>query len=246
MNNKKESSFYFTPSVLIYPLLLAFTIWFVFWVEIRLGVNFTRNGIHPRTFSGLQGILFSPFIHSGITHLWHNTIPIMLLSTALFYFYRSISWKMLLLLWILTGTGTWIIGREAYHIGMSGIIYGLVSFLFFKGIIAKHFRLIALSLVVVFVYGSLIWGTLPIDPVISWEGHLSGFVFGLILALSFRQSIPKQPKYSWEEDSYIVEEDPFMRHFDKQGNFIEFPEQNMEVVEIENNYIDNQDRGEEE
>lgn len=219
-----ESDYFkFYNGVVMYPLLFALMIWTVFWVEIKFGLDFTQWGVRPRTILGLRGIAFSPFIHSGVTHLWHNTMPLLVLSTALFYFYRRISWQVLFWLVLLSGLGTWLIGRTSYHIGMSGVIYALVSFLFFKGIVARHFRLIALSLLVVFLYGSLVWGTLPTSETISWEGHLSGFIAGALVALRFRESVPKPKKYNWEKPEYVADEDAFMRQFDEDGNFFELP-----------------------
>lgn len=221
---KQKESFIFTPGVLGYPVAFVLAIWIVFWFEIRFGVDFTSYGVYPRTWNGLRGVLFSPFIHSNIKHLFNNTIPLFVLSLSLFYFYRKLSWKILLYGLILSGLLTWIIGRPAYHIGASGIIYLLAAFLFFKGIFSKHYRLVALSLIVVFLYGGLLWYVTPIDPEISWEGHLSGLVSGFLFSLVYRKDIARPPKYEWEKDTYKEEDDPFMRHFDKDGNFIENPD----------------------
>jgi len=218
---KERQPFDFSTGVIGYPLLFILLIWIVFWFEIRFGFDFNHFGIQPRTVKGLRGILFSPFIHSDIKHLFHNTIPLFVLSMALFYFYRNISWKVLLIGLLLTGLFTWGIGRPANHIGASGVIYLLASFLFFKGIFSKYYRLIALSLIVVFLYGGMLWFIVPVDPKISWEGHLSGLVVGLLLALVFRQNIMKQPKFEWEKEDYNPENDEFMSHFDENGNFIE-------------------------
>ena len=218
---QRESEYFkFTQGVILYPLGIALLMWIVLWSELRLGVNFTTLGVKPREFTGLIGVICSPFIHSGMSHLWHNTIPIIVLTAALFYFYKPIAFKVLLLLYLGAGLGTWLIGRTSYHIGMSGVIYALVAFLFFKGIMTKHYRLVALSLLVVFLYGSLIWGTLPIKAGVSWEGHLSGFVVGILVALRFRESVPTPPQFVWEKDDYNDEDDVFMQHFDADGNFV--------------------------
>lgn len=232
MMKTSQETFTFYYGVVLYPLLFVLMMWFVYWFELRFGVDFTAWGVRPRTGKGLRGILFSPFIHSGIKHLWHNTAPMIVLSTALFYFYRKISWRVLLWIVVLSGLGTWMIGRPSFHIGMSGVIYGLASFLFFKGIRAKHFRLIALSLLVVFLYGSLIWGTLPLDQKVSWEGHLSGFIAGMVLGVfCFRESVPQKPQFIWEKDDYEEEEDPFMQQFDEHGNFFELPKEQEQIEE---------------
>lgn len=218
---QSNEHFKFTNGVIIYPVFFVMCLWIVFWFEIRFGFDFTSYGIYPQKLSGLKGVIFSPFIHSGIEHLYHNTIPLFVLSAGLFYFYRSIAWKIVILGILLSGVLTWLIGRPSFHIGASGFIYVLVSFLFFKGIIAKHYRLIALSLLVVFLYGSMVWYVLPIKQGMSWEGHLSGLVVGIIFALIFNKEVPKPKKYRWEEADYNEEEDEFLKHFDENGNFIE-------------------------
>lgn len=222
---KQRQSFTFSTGVIAYPILFVLILWVVFWFEIRFGFDFNYLGIQPRTLKGLRGIVFSPFIHSDIKHLFHNTIPLFILSTALFFFYRTISWKVLLVGLLLTGLLTWVIGRPANHIGASGVIYLLASFLFFKGIFSKYYRLIALSLVVVFLYGGLLWFIVPVDPKISWEGHLSGLIVGLLLAFIFKQEIIIIPKYEWEKEDYNPQNDLFMSHFDENGNFIEKSEE---------------------
>lgn len=219
MNNQED--FKFSNGVVVYPLLFVMVLWLVFWFEIRFGFDFTSYGVFPQKVFGLKGVLFSPLIHSGIEHLYHNTIPLFILSAALFYFYRPIAWRVLLFGILLSGGLTWIMGRPAFHIGASGLIYVLVSFLFFKGIIARHYRLIALSLLVIFLYGSMVWYVLPIKEGVSWEGHLSGLITGILFAFIFRRNIPKPKKYQWEEANYNEEEDEFLKHFDEHGNFIE-------------------------
>lgn len=218
---EKEAHFDFTPGVVGYPLLFVLLIWIVYWIEVRFGFDFTSYGIFPRSPQALPGIFVSPFVHSGMKHLFHNSIPLLVLSMSLFYFYRELSWKVLGYGLLLSGLMTWGIGRPAFHIGASGIIYLLAGFLFFKGIFSRYYRLVAVSLIVVFLYGGLLWYVTPIDPEVSWEGHLSGLISGLILAIGFKKTIPQAPKYEWERDSYREEDDPFMRHFDEKGNFIE-------------------------
>ncbi len=211
----------FTPEVIMIPLLAILALWFVFWLEARFGIRFVRWGIYPLKMEGLKGILFGPFIHSGVKHLFNNTIPLFVLMAALFYFYHPVRWKVLLLGGLFTGIATWFIARPAWHIGASGVIYMLAAFLFFRGIFSRQFQLTALSLLVVFLYGGMLWYLFPIDPKISWEGHLSGFFVGFALALVFRKSHVKNKKYEWEKEDYDSENDPFLRHFDEEGNFIE-------------------------
>tara|TARA_B100000795_G_scaffold91023_1_gene66309 strand:- start:6231 stop:6983 length:753 start_codon:yes stop_codon:yes gene_type:complete len=237
----KTQKLYFSYDVVLYPLLIVMIMWVVFWIEIRFSVDFTSYGIHPGRLDGLRGVLFGPFIHGSLKHLFNNSIPMLVLGTALFYFYRPVRWQVLLIGFIATGFITWFIGRPANHIGASGIVYLLASFLFFKGIISKQYQLTALSFAVVFVYGSLLWYVFPLDPLISWEGHLSGFGVGVVLAFLMKKSTTVPTiKFDWEREDYRPDNDPFMQQFDAEGNFIE----KQKIPEQENlNTTSNQDVG---
>ncbi len=212
--------FKFTNAVVIAPLIAILSLWIVFWMELQFQVNLNEYGIYPKRWSGLKGIVFSPFIHGSVEHLYNNTIPLAVLTAALFYFYRSIAFRVLLLGILVSGLFTWAIGRPSYHIGASGVIYLLVSFIFFKGIFTKHYRLVALSLIVVFIYGSMLWYIFPVEDGISWEGHLGGFLAGLALAFFMKSNIPPPKKYDWENEDYNEEADEFLRQFDEDGNFV--------------------------
>jgi membrane associated rhomboid family serine protease len=234
---RDQEQFKYTTGVIGFPVFFVLFLWIVFWFEVRFGFSFNSFGVYPRTLSGLKGIIFSPFIHSSMEHLYHNSIPLLVLSMALFYFYREISWKVIIYGILFSGFLTWCIGRPANHIGASGLIYVLMSFILFKGIFAKHFRLIALSLLVVFLYGSMIWYVFPVKENMSWEGHLSGLIVGFVFALIFRKSIAKPKKYKWEEEDYNEDDDPFLKHFDENGNFIEHIKESSEIVEEKSNKI---------
>jgi len=230
---KESDHFKFSNAVVLAPMLAVLSVWIVFWIEVRFGVNFNDYGVYPRRLSGLRGVVLSPFIHGSVEHLYNNTIPLAVLTGLLFYFYRQTAFKTLLFGVLISGLVTWFIGRPAYHIGASGVIYVLAGFIFFKGVFAKHFRWAALSLAVVFIYGSMIWYIFPIEEGISWEGHLSGFLTGLLLALTTRVEIPVGKKYEWEKEGYNEEDDPFLKHFDADGNFIEIPpEETDDTVKV--------------
>ena len=219
----EQNYFKFSNSVIVAPLIAVISLWTVYWLELRFQMNLNDYGINPRTLEGLWGIIFSPFIHGSLEHLYNNTIPLAILIAALFYFYRKSALTVLLLGVLSSGLITWAIGRPSYHIGASGLIYVLASFIFFKGLFTKYYRLIALSLIVVFVYGSMLWYIFPIKDGISWEGHLGGFLTGLVFAFFIKTDIPKPKKFLWEEEGYNDEADEFLQHFDEEGNFIETP-----------------------
>jgi len=209
---EKESRFTYSKNVFRMPMLLIFLMWFVYWVEIKWGVNYLSYGLYPRTFVGLRGIFFSPFIHASISHLVNNSIPIVVFTGILFYFYREIAFRVLVLGGFFTGLCTWLIGVSAYHIGMSGLVYLLFGFIFFSGVLRKHYRLIAVSLVVIFLYGSMFWYVFPIEEGISWEGHLSGLSVGFTFAILYRKIGPQKV-------AYIFKKDAFDLLFDEEGNF---------------------------
>lgn len=208
-----KNEFKFSPWILAVPLYFVLSLWVVYWFEVRNGYNFNSFGIYPRSLVGLRGIFFSPFIHGDIKHLYHNSAPLFVLLFSLLYFYRSIAWKVFIYGTLCTGLMTWIIARKSYHIGASGIIYLLFSFIFFSGIIRKNYRLVAVSLMVIFLYGSMVWYLLPVKENVSWEGHLSGFVSGLIMAFIYRNTGPQKFQYAWEKDDY--EPDEFDSLFDE-------------------------------
>jgi len=206
---KAEGSFYrkkFFLSLII-PVTFVFLMWLVKIVEILFEIDLSDLGIYPRSLKGLPGIIVSPLIHEDFTHLFNNSLPLLLLSIALFYFYSEIAIKISSITYILTGLLVWLWGREAWHIGASGLVYGLASFLFFSGLMRRYFRLIALSLLVVFLYGEMVWGLFPgIYKNISWESHMLGFFSGILLAVWYRKEGPQRPVYEWmEEDVEEVE-----------------------------------------
>lgn len=167
------------------PALLIVLMWLSKLAEYYFDIEFTNFGIFPRESEGLKGIIFSPFVHGSFKHLMSNTIPFFLLSSAIFYFYRTRAYRIILFSWILTGSAVWIGARSSWHIGASGLVYAFFSFLFFSGILSKDRRMIAISLLIVFLYGGLIWGIFPGEAGISWESHLFGFLSGFIFAYFF-------------------------------------------------------------
>jgi membrane associated rhomboid family serine protease len=201
---------------LFFPSLLVVLLWLILLLENGLGADWHHWGIYPRTLEGLWGILTEPLIHSGVSHLFSNTVPLLVLGWCLFYFYREMGFALLPAIWVLSGFLTWCVGRDSWHIGASGVVYGLSFFLFFSGIFRKYIPLMAVSLLVAFLYGSGMWSMFPIaeavDPSISWEGHLAGAASGFICALIFRNygpQKPQEPENEEEDDEDNAPPNPF-------------------------------------
>lgn len=187
-----------------YPLFFLFLLWLTKLIEITQGLDFYTYGNYPLDLSHLGGIITQPFIHESFAHLWSNSIPLLFLIWALFYFYGDISFKVFLLIWFLSGLFTWCIGRPSYHIGASGMVYGFAFFLFFSGIIRRMRSLMAISAIIAFLYGGMVWSMLPFvqlwEPNVSWEGHLSGAFSGIICTILFRNRPPFPPQELLEEE----------------------------------------------
>jgi len=202
--------------VLFVPVILLIIIWGVKIIECLFQLSFINYGVFPQKISGLKGIFLSPFIHKDFKHILNNSYPLLMLIGLLFSFYKKIAFQILIWLYLISGFWLWIIGRPAFHIGASGVIYALAGFLFLSGLIRKNRSLSAISLLVIFLYGSLIWGIIPISKSISWEGHLSGFLAGLLVAVFFKKEGPERKKYQWEiEEEQEKEEGQDVKYFIK-------------------------------
>jgi membrane associated rhomboid family serine protease len=203
MRNTSNKFFY----SLLYPFLFVLIIWGVKFFEIAENVNLSWYGLYPRSVHGLLGIATAPLLHADFSHLISNTLPLLILGTIICFFYRSIAFQVFFWVYLMTGVWVWAAGRESYHIGASGIIYGFVAFLFFSGVFRKDTRLLALSLFVTFLYGSTVWGMFPIQNGISWESHLLGALAGGITAYNFRKEGPPPRKYDLgdEEENALVD-----------------------------------------
>lgn len=221
MRNHLDNPFQYTKSVILLPILFVLVLWLVFWYELKFNHSLSHFGIYPREVFGLKGIFFSPFLHGDLEHLANNSVALLVLLPLLRYFYKEQTFVVLLLGVLFSGLGTWLLGRPSYHIGASGLIYALVSFIFFKGIFTKYYRLVALSFMIVILYGGSVWYMFPnVKEGISWEGHFAGFFVGLALAL-----VLKTPQfgnsifYEWQKPDFNPELDPFMKNFDDKGVF---------------------------
>ncbi len=191
-------------------LLFVAVIWLVMLIEWVSGTDLGYLGIYPLKWSGLIGVLLAPLLHADAAHAGANSIPLFVGVAIIFYFYREVAWQVIFLIWIITGLWVWTMARESYHIGASGIVYGYISFLFFSGIFRRNLRLMAVSLLMVFLYGGLLWGIFPDffpNRRVSWESHLMGALAGLVIAVFYRKKGLQREKYSFEEEEEDDEDD---------------------------------------
>lgn len=226
---------------IVIPLFLVGLIWSIFLIEYSgIGLN-GCYGVVPRTLYGLKGIVLSPLFHSGWSHLISNTFPLFFLSFLALLMYERLAYYVLFFGWFLSGFILWLIGNPSFlddtvncHIGASGIVYMLASFILISGIIRKERGLMAISAIVILLYGSMLWGIIPDEFLpsfgnesksISWEGHLSGVIVGAFFAFLFRKIGPQQTKAKWDEENYYDprEEELWQRYLD-----INFPKDDIE------------------
>jgi membrane associated rhomboid family serine protease len=156
-------------------------------------------GVRPREWAGLVGILFAPLVHAGFAHLLANSLPMLVLGTTMLYLYPNAALRVLPAVYLGPGVAVWLFARGGVHLGASGLIYGLVSYIFVAGLIRRDRRAIAASLLVCFMYGALAWGVLPLEAGVSWETHLAAALIGVLLGFALRRmDIPPRHRYTWE------------------------------------------------
>ncbi len=223
-----------------FSMLFVSILFLIHLYSTYFGVRLSHFGVYPREFNGLIGILTSTFIHGDWKHLFNNSVPLIVLGSTLFHFYKHLAVRVWFCSILFTGLLVWLGGRPSFHIGASGLVYALASFLFFSGFIRKHNPLMAISMIVVFIYGGMVWGIFPREEHISWEGHLFGAFNGLFWALYYKDEGPQRKKYSWE-----IEED-ILRSLD--GLEVHFEELKPEKITdpnviIQYDYISNNKKG---
>ncbi len=191
-------------------------LWLVHIWKISSDHNFGQYGVFPREWSGMKGILFAPFIHGDLKHLISNSVPLIVLTTILIYFYRKVAFPVFTIVYLLTGFAVWLFARRSYHIGASGVVYGLVSFIFWSGIFRRNLRSIVLALVVTILYSGYFAGIVPNEDGVSWESHLFGAFAGLIVAFMVKgivedEEIKVDPwaDEELEPDQYYLPRDTF-------------------------------------
>jgi membrane associated rhomboid family serine protease len=202
-----------TIKVFLFPFFLVLLLVGVEAIEQWGAYYWAQYGVLPRSLKGLRGIFLSPLLHSDWKHLFNNAVPLVVLGASLRYFYKDIAKEIWLWSWLMSGLWLWTIGRPNYHIGASGLVYALAAFLFFSGLFRRHSKLMAISFVVVFLYGGMVWGLFPIKEQMSWEGHLAGAMAGIILAWWFRQEGPPKQKYQYEIEEELEAEQAQQIHY---------------------------------
>jgi membrane associated rhomboid family serine protease len=179
----------------------------VFVADAMLGLGLARFGVQPRAWTGLAGVLAAPLLHADFMHLVSNALPLAIAGTAMLFLYPDASRVVLPAIYLGPGVAVWLFGRDSIHIGASGLVYGLVAYVFVAGMIRRDRRAIAASLLVAFLYGALVWGVLPIKVGVSWETHLAAAVIGVVLAFALRhRDIPPRKRYSWEDEPEPAED----------------------------------------
>jgi membrane associated rhomboid family serine protease len=191
----------------VFPLFMLFLMFTVRLIESLEDANWFFLGVKPLSLQGLPGIITAPFIHADWGHFGANAGPFLVLGSVLFYVYRDIAFKVFVWIYLLAGVWLWFGARDAWHVGASGLVYGLAAFLFLSGIIRNYVPLIAVSMLVIFLYGGLFWGLFPVEWLVeySWEAHLWGALAGVVVAVVFRKDGPQKPPPL--EDDEIEEEE---------------------------------------
>jgi membrane associated rhomboid family serine protease len=186
---------------IFFPLMFVLSLWLIHFVLSNLHLHVCEFGLIPRTTKGTFTAFSFHLVHGSWSHLISNTIPLLFLGSVVFYFYRSIAFHVFFWVYFMTGVWLWAAARDGTcHVGASGLVYGFVSFIFFSGIFRKNRSLLVISLLVVFLYGSLIWGIFPFNESISWEGHLLGSLSGIITAYFYKKEGPPHDVHHWDED----------------------------------------------
>ena len=184
-----------------FPLLFIALIWLVHLYQVVSGFDPGEYGIMSRRLWGLRGIVTAPLVHGSWGHLASNTLPLLVLSVINLYFYRKVAMRSFWMIYLLTGLSVWLFARPVSHIGASGVVYGLVSFIFWNGIFRRSLRSIILAAIVMLVYSGMFVGVLPDQEGISWESHLLGSLMGIFTSFWFKSEL--------EDDEQEVPYDPF-------------------------------------
>jgi membrane associated rhomboid family serine protease len=205
-----------TLSKLAFPIFFVGLIWAIHIFQAISGIDLRTLGVFPGKVEGLPGILTSPLIHASWEHLFYNSISFLILGSIVFWFYPKIALRSFFWIYFMSGLGVWIFAApNAYHIGASGIVYGMVSLVFWSGIFRRNLKSIVLALIILILYAGYFGGIVPGKEGISWESHLLGAVAGIVLAWFYRSKIEEDEipvvveEEEEEEKSYFLPRDVF-------------------------------------
>jgi membrane associated rhomboid family serine protease len=205
MNQDLKKEKYKLINSAIVPFIIVAFMWLIKLIEYYYKLDFSELGILPLKEKGLLGIITAPFIHENFSHLASNSVPFFVSASMIIYFYKDVALKTLILIYLVTGLWVWSMGRESYHVGASGVVYGYISFIFFSGFIRRNKKLMAVSMLMVFLYGGFFWGVIPkFYPEfmnISWESHLMGGIAGLLFAFVYRKQGLQKEVFQWPEET---------------------------------------------
>ncbi len=181
-------------------------LWLILLLDAVTSLNLQQYGLRPGSTGGLLGVFTAPLLHGGVEHLFNNSIPLLVGLTACLFLYPNSSILVIPAIWLGSGLLGWFIGRPSLHFGASGLLYGLLAFVFLSGVLRRDMRSVSVSLLVAFFYGTMIWGVFPIRLNMSWELHLSGALVGLLMAVLMRKwdRVPLR-QYDWEDDDTTPE-----------------------------------------
>ncbi len=176
-------------------------VWLMFGLQQLIGPQMTALGLRPRDPAGLLGLVTTPLLHGSFSHLLSNSLPLFVGGVAMLFLYPNSSLRVLPALYLGSAALAWTFARPSIHIGASGLVYGMLTYVFVAGILRRDLRSVGVSLMVWFFYGSMVWGVFPLAPRMSWELHASGLVLGLVLAFVYRRwDRPPIKRYDWEDE----------------------------------------------
>ncbi len=176
-------------------------VWAVFLFEQISQISLSRFGLRPREGMGLLGLLTTPLLHGSLSHIGSNSLPLFVAGVAMLFLYPHASLRAWPMIYLGSAALAWVFARPSVHIGASGLVYGMLAFVFVSGILRRDLRSVGVSLMVWFFYGSMVWGVLPAGRGMSWELHLSGALVGVVLAYLYRDwDRPPVKRYDWEDD----------------------------------------------
>jgi membrane associated rhomboid family serine protease len=183
-----------------FPAFAVLALWIVHTYQVLAEWDPGDYGVISRRMYGLSGILTGPMVHGSWEHLASNSVPLFVLTVICLYFYKKVAMRAFWIIYLLTGFAVWLLARQVSHIGASGVVYGLLAFVFWNGIFRRSIRSIILALLVMLLYSGMFMGVLPDQEGVSWESHLLGSMMGILTSFWFKGEL---------EDDELDRHDPF-------------------------------------